>query len=295
MSAGVLVVLLSALAISLTNVAAPFVYEAGGNPQTIIVLRNLAFLVICGAWLKASGRFRWLDRRGQLACIGAGIAYNCGSAGLLTSLLTLPVSLAILIFFTFPLLTALFECVLDRRRPGLGQIACLAAALVGLAVALEVEHFAFAVEGVVFAFVAALGVSLSYVWTGRALPKEDSAVMTFHMAITGLVAASLFVLATGSFALPAEGEPKLLGWGAFLVAILGFVVAFFSMFRGVHLIGPAPTAMVMNLEPVFTIALAVALLSEGLSLQKLIGGALVLAAVVVSQRLDRRRQAMPPA
>ncbi|MDX1575797.1 MAG: hypothetical protein R3285_06370, partial [Kiloniellales bacterium] len=96
-------VLLAALSISLTNVAAPLVYEAGGNPPTIIVLRNLVFLLLCGTWLRASGRFRWLERRGQLVCIGAGIAYTCGAAGLLLSLLTLPVSLAILIFFTFPL------------------------------------------------------------------------------------------------------------------------------------------------------------------------------------------------
>ena len=77
------VVLLAALSISLTNVSAPLVYEAGGNPPTIIVLRNLAFLVICGLWLKASGRFRWLEWRGQLVCVGAGIAYTCGAAGLL--------------------------------------------------------------------------------------------------------------------------------------------------------------------------------------------------------------------
>jgi drug/metabolite transporter (DMT)-like permease len=104
LSAGVAVVLLAALAISLTNVAAPFVYEAGGNPQTIIVLRNLAFLLICGLWLKAGGRFRWFGRRDQLVCFGAGVAYTCGAAGLLLSLVTLPVSLAILVFFTFPLI-----------------------------------------------------------------------------------------------------------------------------------------------------------------------------------------------
>ncbi len=286
------VVLVAALAISVTNVSAPLVYEAGGNPPTIVVLRNLAFLLLCVPWLAASGRFRWLDRRGQWICIGAGIAYTCGAAGLLLSLLTLPVSLAILIFFTFPLMTALLECALDLRPPGLGQVACLLAALAGLAVALEIESFELPLEGVAFAVVAAVGVAISYVWTGRALPGVDSAVMTFHMAITGFVGGLLYVLATGSFALPADGGG---GWGALAVAALGFSVAFFAMFRGVHLIGPARTAMVMNLEPVFTIALAVTLLSEPLSGRKLIGGAAVLAAVVVSQVLLKRRRAMPPA
>ena len=286
------VVLLAALSISLTNVSAPLVYEAGGNPPSILVLRNLAFLVVCGLWLKSSGRFRWLDRRGQLTCVGAGIAYTVGAAGLLLSLLSLPVSLAILIFFTFPLMTELFESALDRRPPGLGQVVCLLAALAGLAVALEVDRFVYAPDGVFFAVVGAVGVAVSYVWTGRTLPGVDSAVMTFHMAIAGLAGAALYVAATGSFALPADGGT---GWGALAVAVLGFAVAFFAMFRGVHLIGPAPTAMVMNLEPVFTIALAAAFLSEELSGRKLIGAAAVLAAVVASQVLVKRRRAMPPA
>ena len=291
MSGGVALVLLAALSISLTNVSAPFVYEAGGNPQTIIILRNLAFLLLCGLWLKTSGRFRWLERRGQLVCFGAGIAYTSGAAGLLLSLLTLPVSLAILIFFTFPLMTALLESTLDRRLPGIGQIACLFGALAGLAIALEVERFALAPEGVIFAAIGAVGVAISYVWTGRALPGVDSAVMTFHMAITGLIGASLYVVATGSFALPVGGG---LGWAALVVAVVGFAVAFFAMFRGVHLIGPARTAMVMNLEPVFTIALAVTLLAETLSDRKLIGAAVVLAAVVASQLLLKRRRVIPP-
>ncbi len=284
-------VLLAALSISLTNVSAPLVYEAGGNPQTIVVLRNLAFLLICGLWLKTSGRFRWLERRGQLVCFGAGVAYTSGAAGLLLSLLHLPVSLAILIVFTFPLMTAMLESTLDRRLPGLGQLVCLLAALAGLAIALEVERFALAPEGVIFAAIGAVGVAISYVWTGRALPGVDSAVMTFHMAITGLLGASLYVVATGSLALPVDG---VLGWPALIVAVVGFAVAFFAMFRGVHLIGPASTAMVMNLEPVFTIALAVALLAETLTGRKLIGAAVVLAAVVASQLLLKRRRAMPP-
>lgn len=291
MSAGAALVVLAALSISLTNVSAPFVYDAGGNPQTIIVLRNLAFLLLCGLWLKAGRRFRWLPRRGQLVCFGAGVAYTCGAAGLLASLVTLPVSLAILVFFTFPLMTALLESALARRVPGAGQLLCLLAALVGLAVALEVERFAFAPEGVIFAALGALGVAVSYVWTGRALPGVDSGVMTFHMAITGFFGASLYVAATGSLALPAGGGP---GWLALLVAVVGFAVAFFAMFRGVHLIGPAPTAMVMNLEPVFTIALAVVLRGEGLGARQLTGAAVVLVAVAASQRLWQRRRAVPP-
>lgn len=103
LSTGAALVLLAAFSINLTNVATPFVYVAGGNPQTYIVLRNLAFLVLCGLWLVVGGRFSWLDRYGQLVCFDAGVAYTCGAGGLLLSLLYLPVSLAILVFFTIAL------------------------------------------------------------------------------------------------------------------------------------------------------------------------------------------------
>ena len=46
--------------------------------------------------------------------------------------------------------------------------------------------------------------------------------------------------------------------------------------------------MVMNLEPVFTIALSVWVLHDVPSLQRLIGAALVIGAVVISQVLAAR-------
>jgi drug/metabolite transporter (DMT)-like permease len=110
--------------------------------------------------------------------------------------------------------------------------------------------------------------------------------MTFHMAITGLLLAGLIVVATDSFALPADSGA---GWIALAVAILFFASAFFAMFKGVNLIGAAPTAMLMNMEPVFTLALSFVVLSEDLSGRKILGAAIVLGAVIVSQLLSARR------
>ncbi len=285
-SGGIALVLLAALSISMTNVSAPIVYQAGGNAQTILVLRNAGFLILCGLWLQSQGTLRWLDRRQMLVCVGAGTAYTLGAGGLLLSLKYLQVSLAILVFFTFPLITSLLESALARRVPALGQIVCLAAALGGLAIALEAERLSADPRGVALAAFAAVGVAVSYVWTGRALAGVDTSLMTFHMAITGLLLAGLIVVATDSFALPADSGA---GWIALAVAILFFASAFFAMFKGVNLIGAAPTAMLMNMEPVFTLALSFVVLSEDLSGRKILGAAIVLGAVIVSQLLSARR------
>ena len=79
-SAGVVFVLLAALSLTFANVSAPLVYRAGGNPETILVLRNAGFVLLCGFWLRARGRFDWLDRRRRWICLGAGGAYTLAPA-----------------------------------------------------------------------------------------------------------------------------------------------------------------------------------------------------------------------
>ncbi len=55
--------------------------------------------------------------------------------------------------------------------------------------------------------------------------------------------------------------------------------------------GGAPTAMLLNLEPVFVMFLAALLLGEELSLPRLLGSAMVIGAVVVSEAWRNRRTA----
>ena len=101
------------------------------------------------------------------------------------------------------------------------------------------------------------------------------------MSLSGLLIVASFVLASGTF----EPPPMIAeGWLAMLVSAACFSFAFFSMFRGVQLIGPSPTAMIMNIEPVLTVLFAAVVLHEELTLLRLLGGAIVLGAVVVSER-----------
>ena len=78
-----------------------------------------------------------------------------------------------------------------------------------------------------------------------------------------------------------------------LFVAIGFsTIAFITMFWAVHASGAAPTAMVMNLEPVFTIAMSFWILNEAVSLQRLIGATIVIGSVVLSQwvAVSRDRQ-----
>jgi len=277
---GIVVVMAAATSISLSNILAPIVYALGSNTQTLLVFRFAGFLLVCGLCLKIRNVDLTLQRRDLFHCAGAGLTYAIGSGSLVAAFAYIPVSLAVLIFYTFPLMTRLAVSVLDRRKPALLEIACLLIALLGLAICLGIGLDRLNGPGLSFAALAALGVAGSYVWTARRLASIQATVMTFYMAGTGLALALGFTLTTRTWAFP---PAELMAIGLMAAAALTFAGAFFGMFAGVQLIGPTRAAMIMNLEPVLTVALAILLLDEDLSIHQLLGAALVIASIFAAQ------------
>ena len=93
------------------------------------------------------------------------------------------------------------------------------------------------------------------------------------------------VLLTGNWALPEVTW----GWWPLAGGALCYAVAINLMFLGTRLAGAARSSMILNLEPVLTIAIAAVLLGERLVPLQLFGAALVIAAVAMTS-FKRRRQ-----
>ncbi len=273
-------VVATASAISFSNILAPVVYGLGSNPETLLVCRFASFLAVCGVWLKIQNISVFVGRRERIQCVGAGLAFAIGSASLMAAFASIPVSLAVLILYMFPLITRLAEDALDRRWPTPRELTWLVVALAGLTICLGVGMDRLNGTGLALAFLAAVAIACSFVWTGRKLRSVQPTVMTAYMAATGLILALGLTVATDAWALPPL-EP--MATGLIAAAALCFAGAFLGMFLGVRLIGASRTAMMMNLEPVLTVALAVVLLDENLSVHQLLGATLVIAAIVAAQ------------
>lgn len=287
---GIAVVVMAAFVISINNVLAPLVYATGSNPLTLVSLRFAGFILMCGAWLalRRGPVLRSLSRRDTLECGGAGIVFTGGACCLLFGFAYAPVSLVVLVFYLYPLMTIGLDALLDRRWPEARQIVCAVAALAGLALSLQVLDDRVDRTGLVFGFFAALGLAGSFTWSGRRLAHIDSTVSTFLMSASGFVLVTAVTLASGRFDAGALTPAAV---SLIAAAIVTFSAAFFLMFAGIRLVGATRAAMLMNLEPVFTIALSVAVLAETLSDRQFLGAAVVIAAVTVAQW--PRRRAVP--
>ncbi len=278
---GVGVAAFGALVISVANVTAPIYYGAGGDAASLLFFRYLALVALTGGWIVATRRPLRLKLRDRVNVYATGIVYVVGGGSLLASFAYIPVSLAVLIFYTFPLLTVVIDALAGGPRPRPLHIFCLVAALGGLSLALGGSVGEINLHGVGFGFLAALGVSGSFVMRGRLCGHLDGAATTFHMALAGLAGAAIIVFLTGGpAALPAEIGPLI----AAITSTIAFALAVGAMFAAVDWIGARSAATIMNLEPVLTMALAHALLSEDLSPMQIVGAGVVIAAVVTAQR-----------
>jgi drug/metabolite transporter (DMT)-like permease len=273
-------------AVSIT--ALPVYYSGGGNVQSVLLARYALLLVFCIGYAVSRGIPMTLTGPQLSAALGSGLVFGAGGLAAIAAYAFVPVSLGVLIFYLFPLLTVLMEAPLDKRLPRLSQIACLIAALLGIALALELGETTYDLRGITMCVLGAAGVAASFVWSGRKLAGTDPMVVNIYRSACALGLAAGFGLASGS-GVALELAPDI--WLAFAIAVLASILAFVAMFAGVERIGASPAAMIMNLEPVVTMLLAAVFLGETATAYKVSGAAIIIGAILISQWLQARASA----
>lgn len=283
---GIIIAGASALTLAINDVAIPFSYAQGFSAPTVVFFRFLFLLVSLVILLPIMGLSYRLPRNDRLHALGSGIAAGIATLGLLGSFAHIPISLALIILYTYPILTAAFESAHARKLPSLVEFLCLIVALAGIGIVIGLNEVTLSTLGLIFAGISAVGYAASIFWNSIKLRTADSTIVSFHMAIAGVAITALFLLVTGTFAVTQSGFG---GWLPLSVTCFFFTVSFIGMFKAVQLVGGAPTAMLLNLEPVFVMFLAAVILGEELSLPRLLGSAMVIGAVVVSEAWRNRK------
>ncbi len=208
----------------------------------------------------------------------------------LVAIARMPVSLALLIEFTAPLLIALWVRF-ARHGQIRGQVwAALALSLAGLAAVAEVWRGA-TLDGVGVLAAAAAAVTLAayYLLGENGLGRRDP----FSLSAWGFAAAGLFwtvLLPWWTFPFGRLGERAeiagttapvwlLLVW----IVLLGTVAPFGLSLFGIGRIGPARTGLIGTAEPVLAGLVAWAVIGETLTGWQLAGAAVVMAGIVLAE------------
>lgn len=213
------------------------------------------------------------------------------SLGYLASVQFIPVGLAVILFFLFPVIIMLGSPLIEGRSPGVVKIFIALFAFAGLAVAVGPSFDDLDIRGIVLASAGSLGAALQF-FSGRSISRYlTPSVFGFHVHMVVLpvvLAVALFVGGGHLHSMPG-GDASTSG----LVFMLGlgsvYVVAYLVQMLSLRFAPASTVAPFYNLEPVVTTGLAAVILGERLQMNQYVGGAMVLAALLVSSLIGTRK------
>ncbi|MBT4671433.1 MAG: DMT family transporter [Rhodospirillaceae bacterium] len=272
--------LLAAIGYALNSSLAAVSYSHGASPLSVLTTRTIVGALGLYLILKIKKIPLKLSVRDMAAAAGLGVFFTLSAFSILSAFQFIPVALAVLIFYLFPLLTAIGAWAFFRQPLRPLFVAMLIVALVGLALALNTGADGLDIKGVLWAAAGAVVVACFMLLNGKLVQGKDArpyALAILSSAAVMFVIASLIV---GEFPLPETGT----GLAAFFGVAAAHASAFTVMFIALSMVGPVRVSLFLNFEPVATIILGVLLLGQVLAPLQLAGAGIVIAAVIIAGR-----------
>lgn len=275
---GVALIILVAISFATNSTLAKISLDHGATPLSVLTWRTAlaAFSVLL--ILKFWGVPRVLPPRIRWISISMGGLLATYSYLLISAIEHIPVALAVLTFYLYPILTSLGSWVMGQERLTLKIVACLITAFVGLGFALNLGG-EFNSLGISLATGAAIVFTILLLVNQKFVGGQESRTISLHMLSSGTFLFLVFVLIFEGFPLPqsSKGIIAYIGSGVF------FSFAIIGMFVGLAKIGAIRTSLFMNFEPVSSIALGVILLDQVLTPLQLAGAGVVIASIAVAE------------
>ncbi len=278
--------LLIALMMGANHVAARLAFDHGVSVSTAVLFRSAVTAVVVWAIVRLARVPVNVSSGQRKALLKIGLLVGLQSLCLYSAVARLPVALALLAFNTYPLWTALWAWWLKGERAEPRVLRAMPLLLLGLALALDVAgaasglgvsaHWVQIGAGVGFALLAAASFGLALVFTQHETAGLDGRVRT--AATMALVAAAALLGVAGQGGLSLPQAPA--GWWGLLGLTVLYGTAFTIMFTVLPRLGVVGGSPIMNVEPIFALLLAWAILGQSVAPMQVGGGLLVVATVM---------------
>jgi drug/metabolite transporter (DMT)-like permease len=274
-------VLASATGFGSLAILAKLGYAQGLGSEQALAFRFLLAAVgmVALAFMLGQNPLRLERRRLILLLAMGGLGYCAQSLTYFIALRSLPASLVVLIAYIYPSLVVAAGWLFLHRAVSAKHLVALAASFVGLVMLVGGAHFQLA-WALVLA-VASPVIYTAYILVGERVMGSVPALAASAVIITGAAIAFCVLAAIGNeLVLPRTAG----GWAVVIgLAVFPTMFAISLFLAGLPRVGASRAALLSTWEPVVTVALAVIVLGDRLSLVQVLGGVLVLVAVVVVQ------------
>jgi drug/metabolite transporter (DMT)-like permease len=246
--------LLGASSFACADVLAKVVLNAGADVLTLSAIRGVLGLAILYAWLRLNPRPDF-PLRARWISLGLGVLFAGNVFLLFKAFETVPVPIAILTYFVYPLLTGLAAAATGLEKITWRGALAAVAAFLGLMLMIGAHPTSLALVGILGALAAACCRVVMLLVTRASLQGA------WHW----------------------QPPATALGWVGLIVLSVAVMTGILGVFSSTGRIGPFRTALFMNLEPLLATIGSALFLGEFITPLQAFGGAVMIAALVAFQ------------
>jgi len=276
---GVFLIIVSGISFGAAAIFARFAYEAGTNPITLLFLRFgiasicMIFIILVRKNPLPRGRILiGLVLMGALGYVGQSFCYFTGltlaSAGLVALLL-----------YLYPAIVTVISVIFLKEPVSKLKITALVLALAGTVLTIGPAGGGQPL-GIILSLGAAFIYSI-YILVGSKIVKQGTAIQSSTVIIISAAVVYGGLLSAQGPAFPVT----LSGWiSVIALALISTVLAVVTFLAGLERVGPMNASTLSTIEPVVTVVLASLILGETITPLRILGGMMILLAVIFLAR-----------
>jgi drug/metabolite transporter (DMT)-like permease len=278
---GVFLILISGSSFGTLAIFARLAYEDGVTPITLLFLRfGIASLcMLLAMTMKGIPLPRgWI--LASLALMG-GVGYVGQALSYFTALTLIPAGLVALLLYLYPAIVTILAVIFLKERISKWKIIALLIALGGTVLTIGPAGGG-QFLGVILGLIAALIYSI-YILVGSKIIKQVTAMQSSTVVIVSAAVVSGGLMAIKGPAFPATAS----GWTSVIaIALISTILAIVTFFAGLERVGPTNASTLSTVEPAVTVVLAAVVLGETISSFRIIGGIMIILAVIILARSE---------
>lgn len=259
---------------------------AGVSGASLVVYRVALMLAVIGAAAFLLRHSLAVPRDERRAVGLLGVATTFVGLCYLSSVTFIPVAVAVVVFYTFPVLIVLLSPVVEGTSLTPALLGIVALALLGVLLVVGPAFENLDWRGIALAMGASVATATQFFAAARA-KRTGLIAKTFWVHLLVLPVAALIGAAVGALAPPAALALAPLAVAA---TVGGYVVGFVLQLMALSRITAVVAGVAYCAEPVIAALSSTVILDEPLSAIQLLGGGLVLCAILLNVVIESRRR-----
>lgn len=277
---GYLFAAISAVTYGMNPLFALPLYEGGMDLFSVLFFRYLIAIPILAVMLKIRRRDFSIEKKDIMPLIILGILFALSSITLFSSYHHMDAGIASTILFVYPIIVALIMFIFFKEKISSKTIACIAVALVGIALLCKSgEGAVVSTKGILFVLGSALSYSIYIVMVNKSRIKKMATIkVTLYVLAVGWIIFAIRALASGVLTIP-PAEKWWLWANIIALSVFPTVISLICTTEAIQYIGSTPTAILGVLEPVTAVFFGIVVFNEVMTTRIAIGLILVITSV----------------